>query len=66
MLKKQSLTSRLAAMRDAGVITPEFVDLRLEQAAAMLSEAQRQANYDGMRERLERFDNAESLSTLEK
>jgi coenzyme F420 hydrogenase subunit beta len=66
MLKKQSLTSRLAAMRDAGVITPRFVDLRLEEAAAMLSDAQRQANYDGMQERLERLDNVESLSTLEK
>jgi coenzyme F420 hydrogenase subunit beta len=65
MLKKQSLTSRLAAMRDAGTIVPTFVNLRLDEAAAMISQADRTANYDGMRERLARGDNLESLSTLQ-
>jgi coenzyme F420 hydrogenase subunit beta len=59
MQKKQGLTSRLAAMRDEGVITPDFVDLRLDDAAAMISEEARQANYDGMRDRLRRGDNRE-------
>jgi coenzyme F420 hydrogenase subunit beta len=66
MLKKQSLTSRLAAMRDAGLIAPKFVNLRLNEAAAMLSETERLANYEGTKDRLLRGDNVESLATLEK
>jgi coenzyme F420 hydrogenase subunit beta len=61
MLKKQALTSRLAAMRDEGVPVPTFVDLRLEEAAAMTDAATRQANYEGMRDRLRRGDNHEPL-----
>jgi coenzyme F420 hydrogenase subunit beta len=61
MVKKQALTSRLAAMGDSGVIVPEFTALRLDEAAAMMSEADRQANYDGMRDRLARGDNVEPL-----
>jgi len=63
MLKKQSLTSRLAAMRDAGLIEPRFVNLRLKEAAAMLDEAARVANYEGMKDRLQRGDNVEPLPT---
>jgi coenzyme F420 hydrogenase subunit beta len=59
MYKKQALTARLAAMRDAGVPTPTFIDLRLDAAAAMIGEAERQANYDGMQDRLRRGDNLE-------
>jgi coenzyme F420 hydrogenase subunit beta len=60
MLKKQALTSRLAAMRDAGLIVPQFDELRLREAAAMSDEATRRANYEGMRDRLRRGDNLES------
>jgi coenzyme F420 hydrogenase subunit beta len=66
MLKKQALTSRLAAMRDAGVPVPTFLDLRLDEAAAMTGEATRQANYEGMRERLTRGDNLEALPATPK
>jgi coenzyme F420 hydrogenase subunit beta len=59
MAKKQSITSRLAAMRDAGVPTPAYPDLRLDVAAAMVGEEERAANYAGMRERLSRGDNVE-------
>jgi coenzyme F420 hydrogenase subunit beta len=61
MLKKQALTARLAAMRDQGVPVPTFLDLRLEQAAAMTDAQSRQANYQGMRDRLQRDDNREPL-----
>jgi coenzyme F420 hydrogenase subunit beta len=61
MYKKQSITSRLAAMGDEGLIVPEFSDLRLDQAAAMLSETDRKDNYDGMLSRLRAGDNVESL-----
>ncbi len=61
MYKKQSLTSRFAAMRDAGLIEPDFRDLRLEDAAAMLTPEERQANYDGTKDRLERGDNIEAM-----
>jgi coenzyme F420 hydrogenase subunit beta len=61
MLKKQALTSRLAAMRDQGVPVPTFLDLRLGEAAAMSDEATRRANYEGMRDRLQRGDNLEPL-----
>jgi coenzyme F420 hydrogenase subunit beta len=64
MLKKQALTSRLAAMRDEGVPVPTFVHLRLEEAAAMTDAATRQANYEGMRERLRRGDNHEPLPVI--
>jgi coenzyme F420 hydrogenase subunit beta len=60
-LKKRSLSSRLAAMSDQGVPVPTFLDLRLDQAAALSDEATRQANYEGMRERLQRGDNLEPL-----
>jgi coenzyme F420 hydrogenase subunit beta len=63
MLKKQSLTSRLAAMRDAGLIAPNFVNLRLNQAAAMLDESTRVSNYEGMKDRLQRGDNTEPMPT---
>jgi len=61
MLKKQSITSRLAAMRDAGVLVPDFQHLRLPEVAAMISEEERQANYAGTRDRLARGDNVEPL-----
>jgi coenzyme F420 hydrogenase subunit beta len=65
MLKKQSMNSRLAAMRDSGLPTPEFVDLRLDVAAAMMSEEARAANYAGMLDRLARGDNVEPLPELQ-
>jgi coenzyme F420 hydrogenase subunit beta len=61
MLKKQSMNSRLAAMRDSGLPTPDFPDLRLDVAAEMMSEEARAANYAGMLERLARGDNVEPL-----
>lgn len=61
MRKKQALLARLAAMRDEGVPIPSFVNLRLDTGATMISEAERQANYDGMRHRLSRGDNLEVL-----
>jgi coenzyme F420 hydrogenase subunit beta len=65
MLKKQALTSRLAAMRDAGLIVPQFDELRLREAAAMSDEATRRANYEGMRDRLRRGDNLEPVPVLQ-
>jgi coenzyme F420 hydrogenase subunit beta len=64
MLKKQALTSRLAAMRDAGLIVPVFDNLRLREAAAMSDEATRRSNYEGMRDRLQRGDNVESVPVV--
>lgn len=64
-IKKQALTSRLAAMRDAGLIVPEFLNLRLNEAAAMTDELTRQSNYEGMRDRLQRGDNREPLPNVE-
>ena len=64
MYKKQSITSRLAAMGDAGLIMPDFADLRLDQAAAMLTEAQRTDNYDGMARRLREGDNVEGMPAV--
>jgi coenzyme F420 hydrogenase subunit beta len=61
MTKKQAMTARLDAMRDAGLIVPDFSNLRLDEAAAMTDAATRQANYDGMRDRLRRGDNVEPL-----
>jgi coenzyme F420 hydrogenase subunit beta len=57
--KKQELTARLAAMRDAGAVTPTFTGLRLEAAAATTDAATRHASYDGMYDRLRRGDNRE-------
>jgi coenzyme F420 hydrogenase subunit beta len=50
--KKQAMTARLAALRDAGFPVPEYRDLRLDAAAATASEPYRQENYQGMRDRL--------------
>jgi coenzyme F420 hydrogenase subunit beta len=61
MAKKQGLTSRYAAMRDRGVTAPTAPGMRLDEAAAMVGEAERRANYDGMIERLARGDNLEDL-----
>jgi coenzyme F420 hydrogenase subunit beta len=59
MYKKQSITSRLAAMADEGVVVPEFRHLRLDEAAAMITEAERRSNYVGMVDRLRAGDNVE-------
>jgi coenzyme F420 hydrogenase subunit beta len=50
--KKQALTSRLAALRDAGLPTTHYRDLRLDAAASTATPEYRQENYDGMRRRL--------------
>jgi coenzyme F420 hydrogenase subunit beta len=63
--KKQALTARLAAMRDAGALAPSYAGLRLEAAAATTDAAARQANYAGMRDRLERGDNREPAAAPE-
>jgi len=57
--KKQALTARLAAMRDAGVLMPSFTRLRLEAAAATGDPVTGDDGYAGMRERLGRGDNRE-------
>jgi coenzyme F420 hydrogenase subunit beta len=57
--KKQALTARLAAMRDAGALVPSYSGLRLEAAAATTDAEARQANYAGMRDLLKRGDNRE-------
>lgn len=57
--KKQALTARLAAMRDAGVLAPAFTRLRLEAAAATGDPVTGDDGYAGMRERLGRGDNRE-------
>jgi hypothetical protein len=64
MYKKQSITSRLAAMGDEGLIVPDFRELRLDQAAAMLTAIERQGNYDGMLARLRAGDNVESVPVV--
>ncbi|HTY50776.1 MAG TPA: Coenzyme F420 hydrogenase/dehydrogenase, beta subunit C-terminal domain [Steroidobacteraceae bacterium] len=64
MRKKQAVTARLAAMRDAGLIVPRFEDLRLHEAAAAADETTRRTNYQGMRDRLQRGDNLESLPVV--
>jgi coenzyme F420 hydrogenase subunit beta len=61
MYKKQSITSRLAAMRDRGLIVPQFDHLRLDLAAAMLTDAERAENYAGMTARLMEGDNVEAI-----
>ena len=60
--KKQALAARLAAMRDAGAVTPSFTRLRLDAAAATSDAEARQASYAGMRERLKSGDNRESAA----
>jgi coenzyme F420 hydrogenase subunit beta len=50
--KKRAITSRLAALRDTGLPAPDYIDLRLDAAAASASEEYRRDNYEGMRERL--------------
>ena len=50
--KKQAITVRLAALRDAGFPIVEYRDLRLDAAAASAPPGYRQENYDGMRRRL--------------
>jgi coenzyme F420 hydrogenase subunit beta len=57
--KKQAITARLAAMRDTGAAFPSFSRLRLAEAAATASADAREADYSGMRARLERGDNLE-------
>jgi coenzyme F420 hydrogenase subunit beta len=58
--RKMGLKSRLRAMRDAGMIVPRFEQLRLDDADAMLNDAERRSNYDGMRVRLERNDHRDA------
>ena len=50
--KKQAITSRLAALRDAGFPTTEYQDLRLDAAASSATPEYRRENYEGMRRRL--------------
>ena len=57
--RKQGLASRLRALREAGMIVPRFERLRLDAADAMLDEAARLGNYEGMCERLRRGDHRE-------
>jgi coenzyme F420 hydrogenase subunit beta len=52
--RKQAITSRLAAMRDAGLPATDYSDLRLDAVAATATAEYRQDNYDGMRQRLAR------------
>jgi hypothetical protein len=54
--RKQGLRSRLRAMHDAGMIVPHFAHLRLDDADALATDDERQANYAGMRDRLARRD----------
>jgi coenzyme F420 hydrogenase subunit beta len=58
--RKRGVKSRLRAMHDAGMIVPNFERLRVDDADALLDEAQRQTEYAGMRERLERGDHRET------
>jgi hypothetical protein len=50
--KKQAITSRLAALRDAGFPTTEYRGLRLDEAASTALPEYRQENYEGMRRQL--------------
>ena len=50
--KKQAITSRLAALGDAGFPVPDYPHLRLDAAADTSTEADRRENYEGMRRRL--------------
>ena len=60
--RKQGLASRLRAMRDFGMTVPTFERLRLDAADAMLDDAARQDNYQGMLDRLRRGDHCELLN----
>ena len=57
--RRMGLKSRLRAMEHAGMTVPAFERLRLEAADALLDEAERSANYDGMQTRLARGDHRE-------
>ena len=61
MTKKQALTSRYRAMQEAGALVPHVQHLRLDEAAAMMSEEDREGNYKGMLRRLAEGDNREDL-----
>lgn len=50
--KKQAITARLAALREAGFPVPDYPDLRLDAAGASATEAFRRENTEGMRKRL--------------
>lgn len=57
--KKQAITSRLRALGDAGFPVPDYVSLRLDDAAATATEEYRRENYEGMRKRLAKRKPAE-------
>jgi len=63
--RKRGLKSRLRAFGDAGLISPTFEGLRVDEADALLDEAERQRNYMGMRARLERGDHLETRHSNE-
>jgi coenzyme F420 hydrogenase subunit beta len=50
--KKQAITSRLAALRDAGLPVTDYRDLRLDAAAETATPEHRRENYEGMRQRV--------------
>jgi coenzyme F420 hydrogenase subunit beta len=58
--RKRGLAARLRALGEAGVIVPHFEHLRLELADALQSDAERNANYTGMRARLQAGDHRET------
>lgn len=64
MHKKQGLEARYAAMRDAGIAPPVALRLRLDEAARMIPQAERQENYDGMARRLAAGDHREPPPVL--
>jgi hypothetical protein len=59
--RKRGLKARLRALGDAGLTVPTFERLRLDEADALLDDAERQRNYDGMRDRLARGDHRETV-----
>jgi len=63
--KKQAITARLAAMREAGVPIPSFSRLRLAEAAATGDAEVQRSNYSGMRDRLGAGDNREPAAVVE-
>jgi coenzyme F420 hydrogenase subunit beta len=63
--RKRGLASRLRALSDAGLMVPHFERLRLDAADAMLDDTERQANYEGMRTRLERGTRREAFHSVE-
>jgi hypothetical protein len=58
--RKRGLAARLRALGEAGVIVPHFEHLRLELADDLQSDAERNANYTGMRARLQAGDHRET------